>query len=148
MSDHRTRQRYLSATVAALAGVCVVALGSSWGVGLSANSHGVSQSQAAPTAPASPTAVCVSTTTRTLQIAWTAVAHATSYTIYDSTNGSGGTYNTLISGVTSNPYTTVSLSAGTYYFKVAAYIGSIWAGTRSVATSPGRVISTTTPNCQ
>jgi hypothetical protein len=125
-----------------------IALGSAWTVSLNGGSHGEAQSQVAPAAPTSPTAVCVSTSTRTVNVAWTAVAHASSYTLSDSTTGSGGTYNTLASGVTTNPYTTSSLSSGTYYFKVTAVIGPSWTSGKSVATSPGRIISISSPQCQ
>lgn len=140
--------RVVVALAAATLGATAIAVASAWTVSLSGGSHGEAQAQAAPAAPTSPTAVCVSTSTRTVNVAWTAVARASSYTIFDSTTGSGGTYNPLASGVTTNPYTTSSLSSGTYYFKVTAVIGPSWASGKSVATSPGRIISISSPQCQ
>jgi hypothetical protein len=132
------------AVAVTLLGFTGIAVATSWVVGFSGGKgHGQSQSQ--PPAPTgTPTAVCVSSTTQTVKITWTAVTHATSYTIYDSTTGSGGTYNTLATGITTNPYTTASLAAGTYYFKVAAVVGSTpgWTGLKSTNTTPGRVIAT------
>jgi hypothetical protein len=43
------------------------------------------------------------------------MTHAASYTVFDSSTGSADTYNTLAGGVATNPETTASLSAGTYY---------------------------------
>jgi hypothetical protein len=78
---------------------------------------------------------------------WSAVAHAASYAIYTSTSGSSGTYSLLQGGVTSNPYTTTSLGQGTYYFEIAALVGTNWPGAKSVATSPGRTIRTSGTRC-
>lgn len=118
-------------------------------VSLKSGSKGQGHSQTQPPAPTgTPTAVCVSSSTPTVRITWTAVTHATTYTVYDSTTGSSGTYNSLATGVTTNPYTTASLGAGTYYVKVAAVVGSGWTGIQSSNTTPGRVIATSGTRCQ
>jgi hypothetical protein len=148
VTGHRHMRRVVLALAVTLIGVTAAVVASAWTVSLNSGSHGEGHAHAAPAAPASPTAVCVLSSTQTVKVPWTAVTHASSYTISDSTTGSGGTYNTVASGVTTNPYTTATLSAGTYYVKINAVIGTNWTGTESVATSPGRVISTTSPHCQ
>jgi hypothetical protein len=134
--------------VAAVLGAsCAIAAAATWSVALQSSSSGQGQSQAAPSAPTGPTAVCVSGASQTVRIGWTAVAHAASYAIYASTSGSSGTYSLLQGGVTSNPYTTASLGQGTYYFEIAALVGTTWPGAKSVATSPGRTIRTSGTRC-
>ena len=140
---------FVVAVAVALLGFTGIAVATTWVVSLNSGSKGQGHSQAQPPAPSgTPTAVCVSSTTQTVRITWTAVTHATTYTVYDSTTGSSGTYNTLATGVTTNPYTTVSLGAGTYYFKVAAVVGSGWTGVQSTNTTPGRIIATSGTRCQ
>jgi hypothetical protein len=141
----------IAAIAVALFGCTSIAVATAWVVGLNTGSKGQGHSQTQPPAPSgTPTATCVSTSTQTVKVAWTAVTHATTYTIYDSTTGSSGTYNSLATGVATNPYTTASLAAGTYYFKVAAVVGSSpgWTGVQSTNTTPGRVIATSGTRCQ
>jgi hypothetical protein len=84
----RYAPRVVAALAAALVGLCGVAAATAWVVTLHVGSKGEAHSQAAPSAPTSPTATCVAST-QTVKVAWTAVAHAASYTIYKSTTGSG-----------------------------------------------------------
>ena len=143
------RHRTLGAVVALtaiLASSCVIAAAAGWTASLTGGA-GATKSKSAPSAPTSPAATCVSSSSRTERISWTAVTGATSYTIYDSTTGSTGTYGSYAASVTSNPYTTSNLSSGTYYFKVAAVVGSTWVGVQSTATA-GHQIQNSQPNCQ
>jgi hypothetical protein len=143
---HRTLGALIAAT-AVLAGSCGAAAAASWSVALSSSSSGQGLSQAAPSAPSAPTAVCVSGSAQTVRVGWTGVAHAASYTVYASTDGATGTYSALASGVTANPYTTSSLTPGTYTFEVAALVGGTWTSARSVASSPARTIRTNGTRC-
>jgi len=134
----------IAAVAITLSGVTGIAAATAWVVGLSGG-KGQGKSQTQPPAPTgTPTATCTSAFAQTVKITWAAVTHATSYTIYDSTTGTGGTYNSLATGVTTSPYTTASLAAGTYYFKVAAVVGAGpgWTGLQSTNTTTGRVITT------
>ena len=88
MIRRRYTPRAVVALTAAFIGLCGVAAATAWVVTLHVGSHGEAHSQAAPSAPTSPTATCVAST-QTVKVAWTAVAHAVSYTIYKSTTGSG-----------------------------------------------------------
>ncbi len=146
MSRRHYTPRVVVALTAALIGFCAVAVATTWTITLHTGSSGEAHTQTVPSAPASPTATCVSGT-QTVKVAWTAVTHAVSYTMYESTTGSGGTYTSLATGVTTNPYTTATLAAGTYYFKVTALVGTNWVSAQSVATPTGRVITTSSPFC-
>ena len=107
----------------------------SWTVALAAASHGEAQAQTLPAAPASPSAACVSATTKTIKVSWTAVAHATSYLTYQSTTSAGGTYTVTAGGTYSGTtWTSASLANGNYWYEVAAVIGTHWTGAKSVAT--------------
>ena len=147
MSRRHYTPRVVVALTAALVGFCGVAVATTWTITLHTGSSGEAHGQTVPSAPASPTATCVSGT-ETVKVAWTAVTHAVSYSIYKSTTGSGGSYTSLATGVTANPYTTATLTpAGTYYFKVTAFVGTHWVSAQSVATPTGRVITTSSPYC-
>jgi cellulose 1,4-beta-cellobiosidase len=116
-----------------------------WVVHVTTGSKGEAQALALPAAPTGVTATCTSPTSNTVKVSWSAVTHATTYTVYDSTTGSGGTYNSVASGVTTTTWTSSALATGTYYFKVAAVTGSTgstWVGTKSTFAGP-RTISAT-----
>jgi hypothetical protein len=142
---HRTLRAVVALT-AVLASSCAIAAAAGWTTSLTGGA-GATRSKAAPSAPASPAAICVSSSGRTVRISWTAVAGATSYTVYDSTNGYTGPYASYATGLSSSPYTTSNLPSGTYYFKVAAVFGSNWVGAQTSATA-GRQIQNSNPNCQ
>ena len=112
----------------------------SWVVTLQSNSAGEGQAQALPAAPAGVAAACNSPTTlKTINVAWNTVAHATTYSVYDSTTSSTGTYSLAASGVTTNAWTSGTLSKGNYWFEVTASIGSSWASTMSSASGESTI---------
>ena len=75
---------------------------------------------------------------KTIKVAWTAVAHAATYTVRYATTSAGGAYTTLVSGQTGASYTWSAASTSTnYWFEVVTVAGN-WT-TTSVATT-GRTI--------
>jgi hypothetical protein len=112
-----------------------VAGASSWAVALSAGSGGHTHAQAAPPAPAGMTATCTSFAQTTVLVSWSAVTHATTYTIYQSTTSSTTAFSSAAAGVVGTSWTSPSLSTGTYWFKVAAYEGNFWASATSAASA-------------
>ena len=81
----------------------------SWVVTLQSNSAGEGQAQALPAAPAGVAAACNSpTTSKTINVAWNTVAHATTYSVYDSTTSSTGTYSLAAGGAELLSWTTSS----------------------------------------
>jgi hypothetical protein len=114
---------------------------SAWPASLASGSAAQAQAQPAPSPPSTVTATCTSTTGNTLIISWPAVAHATTYSIYQA-RSLNGTY-TLTSTVAASPVTTGSLVAGTYFYKVSTTIGANWVSAQSAA-SNSRTITPTT----
>src|SRR5258708_406840 len=62
-----------------------VASASSWVPTIAAGSTGEAHAQAQPSAPTGVSAVCTSSAGKTIKVTWSAVSHATSYSIYKST---------------------------------------------------------------
>jgi endoglucanase len=119
-----------------------------WTVTLHATSSGEAHSQTVPSAPTGVTAICnAPTSARTIKVSWTAVTHATTYTVYDSTTSATGTYSAIATGVATTSWTSGSLSAGTnYWFEVTVSVGSNWTSAKSSA-SPESTINTFSPYC-
>jgi hypothetical protein len=119
-----------------------------WLVTLHASSSGEGHSQTVPSAPTGVTATCASpTTAKTIKVSWTAVTHATTYTVYDSTTSATGTYSSVASGVATTSWTSGTLTAGTHYwFEVTVSIGSNWSSAKSTATAES-TINSTSPFC-
>ena len=119
-----------------------------WTVMLHAVSSGEARSQTIPSGPTGVTASCnAPTLSRTIKVTWSAVTHATTYTVYDSTTSATGTYSAIATGVTSASWTSGTLTAGTnYWFEVTASIGSNWTSTKS-STSVESTINTFSPYC-
>ena len=107
-----------------------------WTVTLHTASSAEAHSQTVPTAPTGVTAACnAPTSTKTIKVSWTAVARATTYTVYDSTTSATGTYTSVATGVTTTSWTSGTLTAGTnYWFEVTVSVGSNWTSTKSSAT--------------
>jgi hypothetical protein len=107
-----------------------------WAIPLHTGSAALSKATTAPAAPTGVAGACASpTTNKTMNITWTAVTHASSYTIFDSqTSGSSG-FSSLATGVVSSPYTNSTLATGNYWFEVAAKVGSNWVSVNSSATA-------------
>jgi hypothetical protein len=111
-----------------------VAWASGWLIAVHSGSSGESQSQPLPATPTGVSAACTASNQNTIQVSWSSVTNASSYQLYDSTSSSSGPY-VSIANPTGSPYTTASLSNGTYWFEVAAQIGSNWVGANSSATT-------------
>jgi len=123
---------------------------SSWLIGASLGAKPAqSQSSTAPPATSTLTAACLNSTSETAVITWTAVSHATSYQVVQSTT-SGGTY-TASPTQPSGAVTTVSITyttATTLYYKLYAFVGTNWKGALSVnakvgSTTPGFLVFAT-----
>lgn len=111
----------------------VPARASLWTVAVAPASHAQAAAQAAPAAPAGVAAACASG--RTITVTWSAVAHAASYTIWQSTTSATGGYTTAASGITTTTWTTPTLSSAHYWFEVTARVGVNWTGATSAATA-------------
>ncbi|MGO8871220.1 MAG: hypothetical protein ACLQPH_07420 [Acidimicrobiales bacterium] len=94
--------------------------------------------------PTGVTGTCTSSTGKSIVVAWTALAHATSYSVYDSTTSSSSGFAVIVSSVSGTSWTSGSLTASTYWFEITAHVGN-WTSTNSRSTSP-RVI-TNAPSC-
>jgi hypothetical protein len=119
-----------------------------WAVHLATGSKGEGHAQALPSAPASPAASCAAPiTSQTVKVTWTAVAHATTYSVYDATTSASGTYTLVASGVTTTSWTSGTLASSTnYWFEVLANVGSNWSSAKSAATGES-TINSITPFC-
>jgi hypothetical protein len=107
---------------------------STWVTALTAGSHGEATARGLPAAPASPTAACVSSSGKTIKVTWSAVALATTYTVYRSTTSASSGFSVTASGVATTSWTSAALGNANYWFEVAAVIGTKWLGTASSAT--------------
>ena len=112
-----------------------------WMVTLHTASSAEAHSQTVPSAPTGVTAACnAPTSTKTIKVSWTAVAHATTYTVYDSTTSATGTYTSVATGVATTSWTSGTLTAGTHYwFEVTVSVGSNWTSTKSAATAESTI---------
>ena len=122
--------------------------GTNWVVNLATGSKGEAHALALPAAPAGPAASCnAPATSKTIKVTWSAVTHATTYSVYDSTTSATGTYTLTASGVATTSWTSGTLTSGTrYWFEVVADVGSNWSSVKSAATGSS-VINTLTPFC-
>jgi hypothetical protein len=110
------------------------AAASTWAVAPGAASHGQAQAQGAPAAPTGVTATCTSPIQTTVNLGWSAVIRATTYTVYASTTSSTTGYSSLATGIVGTTWTSASLATGNYWFEVAAYEGTQWASPNSSPT--------------
>ena len=119
-----------------------------WLVGSAAGTHGEGQATVLPAAPASPAASCVApTTSKTIKVTWSAVTHATTYSVYEATTSSSGTYTSVATGVSTTSWTSGTLTAGTnYWFEVLAVVGTNWSSSKSSATGES-TINSSNPFC-
>jgi hypothetical protein len=131
----RTRALLSATTISVVLGISAgPAAASSWAIALKAGSAGEAKAQAAPAPPTSTSAVCVSSALREVAVTWSAVAHSTSYSVYDSTTTSSGSYAAVATGVSGTSWTSTTLSAANYWFEVTAYVGTKWVSAKSSAT--------------
>ena len=119
--------------VAALSVSVLPASASSWTTPLKAAGSAEAEAMAAPPAPLSASATCLAAGQRKIVVSWSAVVHATTYSIYTSTSATG-TFALTASGVTTTTWTSGSLGTGNDYFEVATYFGTKWLGAQSAAT--------------
>ncbi len=70
------------------------------------------------------------------------MAHASTYTVYESKTSSSSGYSVVASGLITTAWTSGTLSAGSYWFEIAATTGTNWVSGKSTYTGP-RVISST-----
>lgn len=142
----RARKGTLVATVLIVSLVATstpVAASTNWHISLAAGSHGEAHATSLAT-PTGTTATCVSPTGATIKVAWSATTHATSYTVYDSTTSSSTGFAIVAASVAGTSWTSGSLTAATYWFRVTAHVGT-WTSSQS-ASSASRVI-TSAPGC-
>jgi hypothetical protein len=119
-----------------------------WIAHVATTTSGESHAQTLPAAPTGATATCAApTTSKTISVTWSAVAHATAYAVYESTTTATGTYTLTASGVATTTWTSGALTAGTHYwFEVLADVGTNWASAKSSATAQ-RTINSANPFC-
>jgi cellulose 1,4-beta-cellobiosidase len=119
-----------------------------WLVTLHVSSSGEGHAQTVPAAPTGVTAACAApTTAKTIKVSWTAVSHATTYTVYDSTTSATGTYTSIATGVATTSWTSGTLTAGTnYWFEVTVSVGSNWTSAKSSASTES-TINSVSPFC-
>jgi hypothetical protein len=117
---------------------------SNWTVAISKTAPALAQSLDLQP-PANIDATCTAPALdRTITVSWTSVAHATSYTVYESTTSATAGFSAVATGVTGTSWTTGTLKKGTYWYTVAVVVGpSTWTSPMSAPT-PGRTIGTST----
>jgi len=125
----------LLAVVTGCLASAAIASASTWVPTLASASHGEANAQAQPSAPTGVSAACTSPTLKTIKVTWSAVTHATSYSIYKSTTSATSGYSLAASGVTGTAWTSATLSNATYWFEVGVSIGTNWVSPNSTATA-------------
>jgi hypothetical protein len=122
--------------------------GTNWVVHLATGSKGEAHALALPAAPAGPAASCnAPATAKTIKVTWSAVTHATTYSVYDATTSANGTYSLVASGVATTSWTSGTLTSGTrYWFEVVGNVGNNWSSVKSGATGSS-LINALTPFC-
>lgn len=133
------RPLFLAVAVTVIIFVPVAASASNWVNGLGVGSKGQAQARDLPSTPTGVSAACTSPLGKTIQVTWDAVSTATTYTVYRSTTSATAGFTVAASGVTATSWTSGTLSNGTYWFQVAAYIGSNWKSPNSPAPASRRV---------
>ena len=142
VSDRREvgrRCRTALAVAVTLLANCVVTAGpadaaTNWIVGLAAGSGGQAGSDVL-SAPTGVTATC-GAGTRTVDVSWSAVTHAASYTVQQSTTSATAGFSNVATGVTATTWTTGTLPNGSsYWYRVVAVVGN-WSSTVSAAAGP------------
>jgi hypothetical protein len=69
-----------------------------------------------------------------IDVTWTVVDHASTYSIYQSTSSASGPYGLAASGVTGTAWNSGGIPAGNYWFEVVAVVATNWAGPDSSPT--------------
>jgi hypothetical protein len=112
---------------------------SNWSVPLAAGGAGEATARALPPDPTGAAAACSGLVGGTVKVTWNAVTLATSYSISESTTSASGGYSVVASSVTGTSWTSPALSAGNYWFEVAAGIGIHWLGPNSSPTGESTI---------
>ncbi len=120
---------------------CSPAWATSWTVGLVSGSSGGAQAQPTPSPPATPAAVCTKKNGSTVDVTWTGVANASTYTVSVSTTSAGTGYTVAANGITTTSWRSASLATGTYWYEVAAVVGNNWASVNSTPTAQTTITS-------
>jgi hypothetical protein len=141
MRSRRTAGFVIVVAVGLLLGTAGTAWATNWVLALHTGSSGEPKAQGAPATPAGATAVCTSSSGKTIKVSWSTVTKATSYSVYEATTSASGTYSLVASGVSATSWTSGTLSAANYWFEVAAYVGTNWLGTKSSATAESTISS-------
>ncbi len=152
--DHLRVGRPLSLVVVAVGALCLlssapaVEAASNWVVHVATTNSGEAHATVLPAAPTSVTAACAApTTSKTIKVTWSAVTHATTYSVFEATTSATGTYTSVATGVTTTSWTSGTLTAGTnYWFEVTALIGTNWTSVKSAATGES-TINSSNPFC-
>lgn len=140
------RRVLVTVVVATVSSGAPFAWGSSWISTLHTGSSGEAKSTVAPSAPTGVSATCTSSSAKAVKVAWSAVTHATSYTVSQSSTSATSGYTVVATGVTALNWTTGSLSTGNHWYEVAAAVGTHWASANSSGVGP-RTIAAVTPLC-
>jgi hypothetical protein len=82
--------------------------------------------------------------TAVVQLVWTAVTHATNYKVYQSTTSATSGFAMVKAGLTTPTWTTATLSAATYWYKVTVIFGNNWASVQSTVTNQATIHTTGT----
>jgi hypothetical protein len=98
------------------------------------------RAKSAPAAPTGAASACTSPLGTTVVVSWSAVATATSYTIWKSTTSATSGYTVAATGVAGSPWTSGSLATGSYWFEVSAVTGTSWTSANSVATAQRTIL--------
>jgi hypothetical protein len=106
-----------------------------WTIGVDGTPKGEATADAAPPAPTGVVAVCTSSSGATVKITWTAVGHASTYTIWESTTSATSGFSAVATGVSGTSWTTGTLASGKYWFEVSARVGANWASPNSTASA-------------
>lgn len=130
--DVLRRSALIAITLATTVVACVppADAAANWTIPLAAASKAHAAAQTVPSPPASVTSTC-SLVALQVTVSWTAVAHASSYTVYQSTTGASGTYSAVATGVVGTSWLSPILLLGTYYYEVTATVGSNWVSAKS-----------------
>ena len=131
-----------SALLAGVARPDVAVAATNWVVGRSGSNGGAGRADPLPAAPGGVNSQCVSLVGWTIKVTWNAVPHATGYTIYRSTSGSGSgfsAYATVGGGTLSYSDSSFSILTS-YWYRITASVGTNWTSPQS-ASSPKHSIS-------
>jgi hypothetical protein len=120
--------------------VAAPAAASNWSDPVAAGSSTQAQAASLPAAPSGVSPACTSSTASKISVSWSAVAHATSYTVYDSTTSATTGYRLVASGVTGTSWTSGALNSGNYWFELTVSIGTNWTSAKSTASGESTVV--------